>query len=32
LFQDYNLLAGRVWLLVLVWTTVLPTLLYKFRS
>lgn len=32
LFHDYNLLEGRVWVLVLVWTTVAPLVLYKIRS
>jgi len=29
LFQDYNLFAGRVWALFLVWITVLPYLIYR---
>jgi hypothetical protein len=28
LFQDYHLLAGRVWVLVLVWLTVAPSVFY----
>jgi len=32
LFQDYNILKGRVWLLVLIWTTVSPYLFYRIRS
>ncbi|MBN1348693.1 hypothetical protein JXJ21_04725 [candidate division KSB1 bacterium] len=30
LFHDYNIFAGRVWLLVLIWTTVAPYVFYKF--
>jgi hypothetical protein len=29
LFHDYNLLAGRVWILVLIWTTIAPYVFYK---
>ena len=32
LFEDYNVLKGRVWLLVLIWTTVAPYLFYRIRS
>ena len=32
LFHDYNLLEGRVWVLVLMWTTVAPFVFYKLRS
>lgn len=32
LLHDYNLLQGRVWLLVLAWTTVAPYLFYRLRS
>lgn len=32
LFHDYNLLEGRVWLLVLIWTTVAPYIFYRIRS
>ena len=28
LFQDYDILSGRLWLLLLVWITVLPLLVY----
>ena len=28
LFQDYNLLAGRVWVIILVWVTVAPSVFY----
>lgn len=29
LLSDYNILAGRVWLIVLVWITVAPLLFYR---
>jgi hypothetical protein len=29
LFQDYNLCAGRVWVLILLWVTVAPYLFYR---
>ena len=32
LFHDYNLLEGRVWMLVLIGTAVAPFLFYKIRS
>jgi len=32
LFHDYNLIKGRVWVLVLVWTTAAPYLFYRIRS
>jgi hypothetical protein len=32
LLEDYNVLKGRVWLLVLIWTTVAPYLFYRIRS
>ncbi len=31
LFADYNLLKGRVWLLVLIWTFIGPYVFYKLR-
>lgn len=31
LLHDYNLLAGRVWLLVLLWTTLAPALCYHLQ-
>ena len=31
LFHDYNLLEGRVWVFVLIWTTIAPLLFYKLR-
>lgn len=32
LFQDYDLLSGRVWVLLLVWVTLLPFIAYKARE
>lgn len=32
LLYDYNIFAGRIWILVLIWTTVAPYLIYKIRS
>ncbi len=32
LLHDYNLLEGRVWVLVLVWTTIAPWLFYRIRN
>ena len=32
LLHDYNILAGRVWVLVLVWITIAPYVFYKLRS
>lgn len=32
LFYDYNLLKGRMWSLVLVWTAIAPYLFYRIRS
>ena len=32
LLHDYNLLAGRVWSLVLVWTGAAPAIFYRIRS
>lgn len=29
LLQDYNLLAGRVWVLFLIWVTIMPYIFYK---
>ena len=31
LLQDYNLLKGRIWILVLFWTTVAPYVFYRIR-
>jgi len=30
LFADYNILAGRIWILFLVWILVLPVLIYRY--
>ncbi|MCB1706549.1 MAG: hypothetical protein KDI17_16905 [Halioglobus sp.] len=30
LFQDYNVLSGRVWVLLLAWVTCLPYIAYKY--
>lgn len=32
LFHDYNLLEGRMWVLVLAWTFVAPLVFYRLRS
>ncbi|HUL52453.1 MAG TPA: hypothetical protein VLT83_03480 [Opitutaceae bacterium] len=32
LWMDYNLLRGRVWVLMLVWLLVLPYVVYRFAS
>jgi len=32
LFHDYNLLKGRVWALVLLWTAIAPYVIFKLRS
>jgi hypothetical protein len=32
LLHDYNLCAGRVWLVVLVWVTVTPYLFYQLQQ
>ena len=32
LLHDYNLLKGRIWILVLIWITIAPYVFYKFRS
>jgi hypothetical protein len=32
LFQDYNLLKGRIWSLVLIWTAIAPYVFYQIRS
>ena len=31
LFHDYNLLKGRIWILVLLWTAVAPYVVYRMR-
>jgi hypothetical protein len=32
LFNDYNILEGRVWALVLIWITIAPLVFTKLRS
>lgn len=32
LFYDYNLTKGRMWVLVLIWTTTAPYIFYRIRS
>jgi hypothetical protein len=32
LLHDYNLLAGRVWLVVLVWVTIAPSAFYRLQQ
>lgn len=32
LFHDYNLIKGRVWILVLIWTVLAPYIFYRIRS
>ncbi|MCI0690779.1 hypothetical protein L0337_02105 [candidate division KSB1 bacterium] len=32
LLHDYNILAGRVWLLVLIWTTIAPYVFYRLNN
>ena len=32
LFQDYNILKGRLWVMVLVWTTIAPYVFFKIKS
>lgn len=32
LLHDYNLFEGRVWLLVLIWTTIAPYVFYKLQG
>ncbi len=32
LLHDYNLCAGRVWVLVLIWTAIAPYVFYRLRS
>lgn len=32
LFQDYNLLAGRVWVFIPIWVTVAPYLFYRMNT
>ena len=32
LFEDYNIIAGRVWILVLIWVTLAPYVFYHFQK
>lgn len=32
LFNDYNILTGRVWILVLIWTAIGPYVIYKLKN
>ncbi|RKN80327.1 hypothetical protein D7Z94_14115 [Ulvibacterium marinum] len=32
LFQDYNILKGRVWIIVLVWVTIAPYIFYRLQK
>lgn len=32
LFQDYNILKGRVWILILVWVTIAPYIFYRLQK
>lgn len=32
LLQDYNIMKGRVWVLVLIWITIAPYIIYRMRS
>jgi uncharacterized membrane protein YkgB len=32
ILHDYNLLAGRLWILVLIWVTIAPYLVYRLRK
>lgn len=32
LFHDYNLLKGRIWVVVLIWVTIAPLVFYKIRT
>lgn len=32
LFYDYNILAGRIWILVLIWTAVSPYFFFNWKS
>ncbi|MHB9013841.1 MAG: hypothetical protein ACYC49_16640 [Ignavibacteriaceae bacterium] len=32
LFHDYNLLSGRLWVIVLLWTAISPYLFFRLRS
>jgi hypothetical protein len=32
LLHDYNIFEGRVWILVLIWTTIAPWVMWKWRK
>jgi hypothetical protein len=32
LFHDYDIFKGRVWILILIWTTIAPYLFYRIRN
>ena len=32
LFHDYNIVEGRVWILFLIWITIVPYLIYKWKA
>ncbi|WP_298894577.1 hypothetical protein [uncultured Psychroserpens sp.] len=32
LFNDYNILEGRVWIFVLIWTTIAPYVVYRMQN
>lgn len=32
LFNDYNIMAGRFWIVVLLWTIAAPPVMYKYRN
>jgi hypothetical protein len=32
LFQDYNILKGRLWIFVLIWVTIAPYIIYQLRN
>jgi hypothetical protein len=32
LFHDYNIFAGRLWIVVLIWTLIAPNLFYKLQK
>lgn len=32
LFHDYNIMEGRIWLIVLIWVTIAPYIIYKLQN
>lgn len=32
LFKDYNIFAGRVWILILIWVTIAPSIFYQLQK